>query len=133
MRLGEVWRSRPEASCSRGLSRENRREVLWWFGRCRRRWIWSPIPPAAATPAAAAPAGPSPPRPSSPASHPPTRGEEGDYKSKNWFFLLFPTPSLPGDGSAAGERGQGGVRGFGGQAAENSQVLGGEAPTGSAA
>ncbi len=46
--------------------------------------------------------GPSPPRPSSPTSHPPTRGEEGDYKSK-----LFPTPSLPGAGSAVGERGKG--------------------------
>src|SRR6185295_3437780 len=56
------------------------------------------------------PAPPSPPRPSSPTSRPPARGEEGDYKSRNWFFLLS-NPLSPGGRVCGGREGAGGSEG----------------------
>src|SRR6185295_8362602 len=59
--------------------------------------------------AAGAPHLPGPPLP--PRTRPPGERRETTKARISYFFLIFPTPSLPAGGCEVGERGQGGVRG----------------------
>src|SRR6185295_10046303 len=76
-----------------GSSERQCKEDLPTAEASRHRVILTPMPALSMVPDVVRAGGaPSPPRPSSPTSRPPTRGEEGDYKRRD--FLCFFQPPL---------------------------------------